>query len=62
MSIKRRDIVKYLEMYGFRLVREGGNHTIYSNLLKIIPVKRLKIFDRITANEICKQAGLKKAF
>lgn len=31
-------------------------------LLEQIPVKRHRIFDRITTNEICKQAGLKPQF
>ncbi|OPY90510.1 MAG: hypothetical protein A4E73_02472 [Syntrophaceae bacterium PtaU1.Bin231] len=44
------------------MLREGANHTIYTNDIKIIPVKRHRTFDRITANEICKQAGLPKKF
>ncbi|MGI0481240.1 type II toxin-antitoxin system HicA family toxin [Geminocystis sp. CENA526] len=42
--------------------REGGNHSIYTNDEITIPVKRHNIFDRITANQICKQAGLDKRF
>ena len=37
-------------------------HSIYANQIKTIPVKRHKTIDRITANEICKQAGLKQKF
>ncbi len=62
MSVKRIDLVKYLEENGFWLQREGGNHAIYTNGTRTIPVKRHRIFDRITANEICKQAGLKPKF
>ena len=62
MSVKRRDLIRYLEKNGFYLLREGGNHSIYSNNTKTIPVKRHKIFDRITANQICKQAGLNPKF
>jgi mRNA interferase HicA len=62
MSVKRRDLIRYLEANGFYLLREGSNHTIYTNDLKTIPVKRHKLFDRITANEICKQAGLSPKF
>lgn len=62
MSVKRRDLIKYLKTNNFYMLREGGNHSIYSNGKKIIPVKRHKQFDRITANEICKQAGLSKKF
>jgi len=62
MSVQRRELVKYLEENEFRVIREGGNHTIYSNGFKVIPVKRHRQFDRITANEICKQAGLDPRF
>ena len=49
MSVKRRDLIRYLEAHGFHLLREGGNYSIYTNDLKTIPVKRHKILDRITA-------------
>ena len=62
MSVKRRDLIRYLEENGFTLLREGGNHAIYTNGLKTIPVKRHKLLDRITSNEICKQAGLSPKF
>ncbi|MBN2419397.1 MAG: type II toxin-antitoxin system HicA family toxin [Deltaproteobacteria bacterium] len=62
MSVKRRDLISYLEKNGFYLLREGANHPIYTNDIKIIPVKRHKQLDRITANEICKQAGLAPKF
>jgi mRNA interferase HicA len=62
MSVKRRDLVRYLEQHGFHLLREGANHTIYTNEIKIIPVKRHSRFDRITANELCKQAGIEPRF
>ncbi len=62
MSVKRRDLVRYLEQNGFSLLREGGKHSIYSNGVKTVPVKRHRTLDRITANEICKQAGLRQHF
>ena len=63
MSVSRRDIIKYLMENGFFFLREGGNHTIYTDGKgKQIPLKRHKTFDRHTANEICKEAGLSKAF
>ncbi|MCX5809883.1 MAG: type II toxin-antitoxin system HicA family toxin [Proteobacteria bacterium] len=62
MSVKRRDLVRYLEENGYRLLREGGNHSIYTNEDIVVPVKRHKDFDRITANELCKQAGLKPKY
>ncbi|HCG76843.1 MAG: hypothetical protein COZ37_04835 [bacterium (Candidatus Ratteibacteria) CG_4_10_14_3_um_filter_41_18] len=62
MSIKRRDLIKYFEKSGFYLLREGGKHSIYTNDIKTIPIKRHREIDRITANELCKQAGLKPKF
>ncbi len=62
MSVKRRDLIRHLETNGFRLLREGSNHSIYTNDVKVVPVKRHNHFDRITANEICKQAGLPPKF
>jgi predicted RNA binding protein YcfA (HicA-like mRNA interferase family) len=54
MSVKRRDLVKYLEKNGFYLLREGKKHSIYTNDVKTISVKRHRTIDRITANELCK--------
>jgi len=62
MSVKRRDLVTYLEQNGFSLLREGGKHSIYSNGVKTVPVKRHRTLDRVTANELCKQAGLQPRF
>jgi mRNA interferase HicA len=62
VSVKRRDLIRHLEANGFRLLREGGSHSIYANDVKVVPVKRHKQFDRITANEICKQAGVAPKF
>ncbi|RJO60992.1 MAG: type II toxin-antitoxin system HicA family toxin [Dehalococcoidia bacterium] len=62
MSVKRRDLLKYFEENGFRLLREGSKHSIYTNDIKTVPVKRHPTLDRITANELCKQAGLSPKF
>ena len=62
MSIKRRDLIRYFEDNGFSFLREGGNDSIYTNNIKTIPIKRQRTIDRITANELCKQAGLKPKF
>jgi mRNA interferase HicA len=62
MSVKRRELVKYLEKNGFSLLREGKKHSIYSNGERTIPVKRHRILDRITANQLCKQAGVQPRF
>jgi predicted RNA binding protein YcfA (HicA-like mRNA interferase family) len=62
MSVKRRDLVNYFQQHGFYLLREGRNHSIYTNGLKTIPIKRHHQLDRITANQLCKQAGLSPKF
>jgi predicted RNA binding protein YcfA (HicA-like mRNA interferase family) len=62
MSVSRRDLVRYLEASGFRLLREGAKHAIYANGERAVPVKRHRQFDRVTANEICKQAGISPKF
>ncbi len=62
MPVKRREVVKYFEQNGYRLLREGNRHSIYSNGLKTVPIKRHQTIDRITANQLCKQAGLTPRF
>jgi predicted RNA binding protein YcfA (HicA-like mRNA interferase family) len=62
VSVKRRDLIAYLEKNGFSLQREGGKHSVYTNGTKTLPIKRHKTLDRITANELCKQAGLQQKF
>jgi mRNA interferase HicA len=62
MSVKRRELLRYLQENGFSLLREGKKHSIYSNGQRAIPVKRHRTLDRITANELCKQAGLEPKF
>jgi mRNA interferase HicA len=62
MSVKRRELVKYLEENGFFLLREGKKHSIYTNGERTIPVKRHRVLDRITANQLCKQAGVEPKF
>ena len=62
MSVKRRELVKYLEENGFSLLREGMKHSIYNKGEKTIPIKRHRLLDRITANQLCKQAGVEPKF
>jgi mRNA interferase HicA len=62
VSVRRAELVKYLEQNGYRLIREGGNHSIYARGTQMVPVKRHREIDRITANEICKQAGVRPKF
>ncbi len=62
MSVKRRDLVKHFETNGFYLLREGRKHSIYTDGIKTVPIKRQRLLDRITANELCKQAGIPPKF
>ncbi len=62
MSVKRRDLIAHFEKNGFHLLREGARHSIYTNGTKTLPIKRHGTLDRITANELCKQAGLDPIF
>ncbi len=62
MSVNRRELVKHFEASGFSLLREGKKHSIYTNGIKTIPIKRHRILDRITANQLCKQAGVEPKF
>ncbi len=62
MSVKRKDLIKYFENNGYYLLREGGNHSIYTNDSNTIPIKRHRTIDRITANALCKQAGIKPRY
>lgn len=62
MAVQRRDLVKYFEQNGFYLLREGKKHSIYTNKVRTVPIKRHRTIDRITANELCKQAGLRPKF
>jgi len=62
MSVKRADLIRHLEEHGFWLLREGARHSIYTNGRKVVPVKRHRVLDRITANEICKQAEVPPIF
>jgi len=62
LPVARHEFIKYLQDNGFFLLREGQKHSIYANGTKTIPIKRHRSFDRITASELCKQAGLNPKF
>ncbi len=62
MSVKRRDLIQHFTESGFRFLREGRKHSIYTNGVRVIPIKRHRIIDRIAANQLCKQAGIDPKF
>ena len=58
--MKRRDLLKYLEEYGCRLLREGGSHTVYYNpsTKQTSTIPRHKEVDDFLAKKICKDLGI----
>ncbi|HEX4103868.1 MAG TPA: type II toxin-antitoxin system HicA family toxin [Candidatus Paceibacterota bacterium] len=58
--MKRRDIVRHLERCGCYLLREGGRHSIYWNVLngKRASVPRHMEVNEITAREIFKEIDI----
>jgi hypothetical protein len=61
-SLSKCQSLTYFERNSFYLLREGKKHSIYTNGEKTVPIKRHRTIDRITANELCKQAGLMPEF
>ncbi len=55
--MKRRDLIRHLEANGCRLLREGGNYSIWENPKnrKRVPVPRHNEIAEYTAVKICKQ-------
>jgi predicted RNA binding protein YcfA (HicA-like mRNA interferase family) len=56
---KRTDLIRILEKNGWYKVREGGNHTVYTNGEKIEAVPRHKEIAEILAKAIIKRQKLK---
>ncbi|HEY5584037.1 MAG TPA: type II toxin-antitoxin system HicA family toxin [Ruminiclostridium sp.] len=57
--MNRRDLIKKLETSGWKLVRNGASHDIYSNGTISEPVPRHAEINEITAKAILKKAGIK---
>lgn len=57
--MKYRDLVKLLEKNGFKYVRNGGNHDIYSNGRKTEAVPRHNEVSEGLAKAIIKRNNLK---
>ena len=58
MSYKRTKIIRVLREHGFEFLREGGNHTIFTNGTINIPVGRHREIDRDMARIIAKEIGI----
>ncbi len=60
--MKRIDLIRHIRLYGCRLVREGGRHSIFKNVLsgKTSSVPRHMEVDDFLAKKICKDLGIPK--
>ena len=60
--MKRRELLKHLEVNGCELLREGGNHTIYINrrAQKSSAVPRHREIIDFLAEKICKDLDVPK--
>lgn len=58
MSYKRVKIIRALKEYGFEFLREGSNHTIFTNGKLKIPVGRHKEISPKTAQKIAKEINI----
>lgn len=58
--MKRRDLIKQLEVAGYQLARDDGDHTIYQRLnSQPIAVPRHREINENTAKAILRTAGLR---
>lgn len=60
--MKRRDLLRHLEKHGCQFLREGANHTIYSNPAnrRMTAVERHQEIDNLLCRKICQQLGIPK--
>lgn len=58
--MKRQDLIRHLSQQGCRLVREGGEHSIWENPVnnRRTSVPRHREIPEFTAMRICKQLEL----
>ncbi len=62
--MKRRDLISHLKQHGCRLVREGGEHSIWENPANNArtSIPRHREISDFTAVRICKQLGIPAPF
>lgn len=56
--MKRADLIRTLEQNGWYLLRNGSNHDIYTNGIKMEPIPRHKEVRERLARQILKRAGI----
>jgi len=54
--LKYRELVKKLNELGWEIVRQGGNHEIFSNGESFLPIPRHKEINELLAKSIIKRA------
>lgn len=54
--MKRRDLIRHLEIHGCEFLREGGSHTVYVNRVaqKVSAVPRHREINEFLARKICR--------
>jgi len=57
--MKRKNFIKLLEKNGWRLLRDKGAHSIYTNGKSSEPVPRHKELNELLVQAIIKRRGLK---
>ena len=57
--MKRRDLIKLLELNGWYLLRNGGSHDIYTNGTVEEPIQRHREIPEPLAKVIIRKRGLK---
>lgn len=58
--LKRRDLIRKLEAFGYKLDRDDGNHSIYEKSgSRPVQVPRHREINEFTAKAILKAAGVK---
>ena len=54
--MKRKDLIRHLELHGCDLLREGGNHTVYVNRTtqRSAAIPRHREINEFLARKICR--------
>jgi len=58
--MKRKDLIRHIEKYGCKFLREGRKHTVYVNLRekKVSTIPRHREIDENISRKICKDLAI----
>ncbi len=61
--MKRKDLLRHLELHGCEFLREGGNHTVYVNRAaqKVSAIPRHREVNDLLARKICRDLQVPEA-